>query len=101
MALSTRPLEQDFGAALKVFTLPRCVKTVRYLADGTETVETTAGTFETHVVKLSASGGGVSGTAYLRRQAPHHLVKLDVDRGGQTFTQELTSISAPPSAKSQ
>ena len=101
MALSTMPLKPDFAAALEVFSLPRSVKTVRYRADGTETVETPAGTFETHVVKLSASGGGVSGTAYLRRQAPHHLVKLDVDRGGQTFTQELTSISAPPSTSSR
>ena len=94
--LGTMPLKPGFIASLDVFTLPRSVKTMRYRVTGTELVETPAGQFETYVVRFRARGGGSTGTAYLRREAPHHLIRLTADQeGGETFTQELESISEP------
>ena len=94
--LAAMPLEPGFVASLDVFTLPQSTKTMRYRVTGTEPVETPAGTFETYVVRFRARGGGSTGTAYLRREAPHHLIRLTADQeGGDTFTQELESISEP------
>ncbi|MFB6232444.1 MAG: M1 family aminopeptidase [Salinibacter sp.] len=92
--LGAMPLRPGFVASFDVFELPRSVKTMRYRVTGTETVETPAGRFETYVVNFRVRGGGASGTAYLRRKAPHHVIRLTADQGGgETFTQQLTSIS--------
>ena len=99
VALAGLPLEEGYAAQLPVFQLQQQkVATTTVRVTGTETVEVPAGSFETYVLEASSEGPGPSGTIHVRRAAPHHVVKanLEVSMGPRTATatKQLTSMTA-------
>jgi dipeptidyl aminopeptidase/acylaminoacyl peptidase len=89
IGLATLPLEPGYEAAIPVFQLQQqTVATTTVRVTGTETVEVPAGTFETYVLEATSEGPAPSGTIYVRKAAPHHVVKADlqVTSGGRTIT---------------
>lgn len=98
VALAVLPLEPDYAARIPVYQLQQQeVGTTTVRVTGTETIETPAGTFETYVLEATSDGPGPSGTIYVRREAPHHLVQADlkVAAGGRnaTATKTLRALS--------
>lgn len=103
MALAALPLTSDAAAALPVYNeQQQSTQTLRFEVTGTETVETAAGTFDTFTVSIESSGGGLSGTLYVRHTAPHHIVRSTLTQpgpqGDRSFTRTLTSIGAADSS---
>jgi hypothetical protein len=99
MALAALPLAPDAAAALPVYNeQQQSTQTLRFEVTGTETVETAAGTFDTFAVSIQSSGGGLSGTLYVRHTAPHHIVRSTLTQpgpqGDRSFTRTLTSIGS-------
>jgi dipeptidyl aminopeptidase/acylaminoacyl peptidase len=90
VALATLPFKEGYAARLPVFQLQQQkVSTTTVRVTGTETVEVPAGSFETYVLEASSEGPGPSGTIYVRKAAPHHVVKADLEAsgpGGRTVT---------------
>jgi len=106
IALGTMPLEPGFEATLQVFSpQDRATKRAEFEVAGTETVETSAGSFETYVVNLNVGEGYVTGTVHLRKEPPRYYVKwtTEVSAGGptRTISQTLSSMemAAPPGSK--
>lgn len=103
IALGTMPLEKGFSTSLEVFS-PRKqkVRTASFEVTGTKTVETPAGSFETYVVDVTVGDDKASGTVHLRRSAPHHVVKVNLEvstpRGTRTISQTLSEMSTPTSS---
>jgi dipeptidyl aminopeptidase/acylaminoacyl peptidase len=98
VALAALPFESGYSAQLPVFQLQQqAVATTTVRVTGTETVEVPAGSFETYVLEATSEGPGPSGTIHVRREAPHHVVKadLEVTMGGRTVTatKALTKMS--------
>ena len=96
VALAGLPLTEGYSARLPVFQLQQqkvAITTIR--VTGTETIEVPAGTFETYVLKVTAEGPAPSGTYYVRKSAPHHVVKadLEVSMGPRTVTAVKTLTS--------
>ena len=99
VALAALPLEPGYAARMPVYQLQQqAVATTTVRVTGTDTVETPAGSFETYVLEATSDGPGPSGTIHLRRAAPHHLVRadLEVTTGGRSVTatkvlQEMTT----------
>jgi dipeptidyl aminopeptidase/acylaminoacyl peptidase len=97
VGLATLPLDAGYEAALPVFQLQRqTVATTTVRVTGTETVKVPAGTFEAYVLEATSQGPAPSGTIYVRKAAPHHMVKADlqVTSGGRTIsaTKRLTKM---------
>ena len=97
MALAALPLRSDVSATLPVYNeQQQSTQTLRFDVTETETIDTPAGTFDTFVVSIQSSGGGLSGTLHVRQAAPHHIVKSDLTQpgpqGDRTFTRTLTSV---------
>lgn len=98
VGLATLPLQSGYEAQFPVFDLRRqkaSPATIR--VTGTETVTVPAGSFETFVLETSSRGGGPSGTYHVRRAAPHHVVKANLEVAGPrgrtvTAVKKLTSI---------
>jgi len=90
VAIAALPLEGGFAAQLPVFQLQQQkVSTTTVRVTGTKTVEVPAGSFETYVLETTSKGPGPSGTMYVRKAAPHHVVKADLEvslPGGRTAT---------------
>ena len=63
------------------------VTTMTFQVDGTDTLETEAGSFETFRVRVE---GPQPMTLYVRRDAPHVVIRQEYD--GQPVTLELTSL---------
>ncbi len=98
VALAALPLDEGYAARLPVFQLQQQkVATTTVRVTGTETIEVPAGTFETYVLEATSEGPGPSGTIYVRKAAPHHVVKadLEVSMGPQTVTavKQLASMT--------
>lgn len=99
VALAALPLEPGYAARMPVYQLQQqAVATTTVRVTGTDTVETPAGSFETYVLEATSDGPGPSGTIHVRRAAPHHLVRadLEVTTGGRSVTatkvlQEMTA----------
>ncbi len=99
VALAALPLEPGYAARMPVYQLQQqAVATTTVEVTGTDTVETPAGAFETYVLEATSDGPGPSGTIHVRRAAPHHLVRadLEVTTGGRSVTatkvlQEMTT----------
>jgi dipeptidyl aminopeptidase/acylaminoacyl peptidase len=104
VALSTLPLEEGYAARLPVFQLQQQkVATTTIRVTGTETVKVPAGSFETYVLEATSKGPGASGTMYVRKAAPHHVVKADLEvslPGGRTATADkrLTKMTTDASS---
>jgi len=103
LALGTMPLEPGFSTSLQVFSpQQQTVRTARFEVTGTETVETPAGTFDTYVVDVTVGNDKVTGTVHLRKAAPHHVVKTNLEqstaRGTQTITQTLSTMNMSSAA---
>lgn len=103
IALGTMPLEPGFSTSLRVFSPQRqTVQTATFEVTGTETVETPAGSFEAYAVDVAVGDGNVTGTVHLRRAAPHHVVKTQLDvsspQGTRTITQTLSGMGTPSSS---
>ncbi|PSQ96836.1 MAG: peptidase S9 [Bacteroidetes bacterium SW_9_63_38] len=97
MGLATLPLDPRYEASVPVFQLQQqTVATTMVRVTGTETVEVPAGRFETYVLEATSKGAAPSGTIYVRKNAPHHVVKADlqVTSGGRTIsaTKRLTKM---------
>ena len=97
IGLATLPLAPGYTAALPVFQLQQqTVATTTVRVTGTEAVEVPAGTFETYVLEATSKGPVPSGTIYVRKDAPHHVVQadLEVTSGGRTIsaTKRLTKM---------
>jgi dipeptidyl aminopeptidase/acylaminoacyl peptidase len=106
LALAAMPLSSDFSTSLSVFNeRRRKVRTQTFTVTGTKTVKTPAGTFETHVVEMNVKENGTSGTMYLRKTAPHHVVKTRIEQSGpqgsRTIIQTLSSMTTPTSSSAQ
>jgi hypothetical protein len=89
MGLATLPLEPGYAAAIPVFQLQQqTVATTTVRVTGTETVKVPAGQFEVYVLEATSKGPAPSGTIYVRKTAPHHVVKADlqVTSGGRTIS---------------
>ncbi len=103
IALGTMPLEPGFSTSLQVFSpQQQTVRTATFEVTGTKTVDTPVGSFETYVVDVTVGDDKVSGTVHLRKAAPHHIVKTNLDvstpRGTRTVSQTLSEMDAPTSA---
>ena len=80
VALAALPLAPGYAARLPVYQLQQqAVATITVRVTGTDTVETPAGPFETYVLEATADGPGPSGTIRVRRAAPHHVVRADLE----------------------
>ena len=99
IALAALPLEEGFSARLPVFQLrQQTVATTTVEVTGTETVKVPAGSFETYVIKATSEGPAPSGTYYVQKEAPHHVVKANLEvsvGGGRTATavKQLTEMN--------
>lgn len=97
-ALATYPLAEGWSATLRVHVPQRQVVRDRELrVTGSRTVEVPAGEFEVWVVEAApADGSGGDATFWVRREAPHHVVRsvrsIPAQMGGGTATKELTSL---------
>ena len=99
MALAALPLAPGVSATLPVYNeQQQSTQTLRFDVTGTESVASPAGTYDTFVVSIQSSGGGLSGTLHVRQTAPHHIVESTLTqpgpRGDRTFTRTLTSIGS-------
>jgi hypothetical protein len=70
---------------------------------GTDSVTVPAGAFETFVVEATSQGPGPSGTYYVRQDAPHHVVKANLEVAASqgrtvTATKQLTSLQEASAA---
>jgi hypothetical protein len=97
LALASLPLTRESSATLSFFNeRQQSVQTRTYSVQGTETVQTPAGSFETYVIKMSSMNGDTSGTLYVRTEAPHYLVKATMEQSGpqgsRTISQTLSSL---------
>ena len=107
VGLATLPLETGFVVRLPVFHLQQQTVTPTTLrVTGTDTVAVPAGSFEAFVLETTSQGPGPSGTYYVRRAAPHHVVRADLTGKGPrgqavTATKQLTSMSGEASAGSK
>lgn len=105
IALGTMPLEPGFSTSLRIF-LPQqqTAQIARFEVTGTETIETSAGSFDTFVVDVNVGDGNVIGTLHLRSEAPHYVVKSELEQstaqGTVTMTRSLSSIQYPSSPAS-
>jgi hypothetical protein len=105
IALGAMPLESGLSTSLQVFSpQQQNVRTANFEVTGTTTVETPAGSFEAYVVGVTVGSDKVTGTVHLRKTAPHHVVKANLEvstpRGTRTITQTLSKMSAASSASS-
>lgn len=97
-ALSGYPLEESWSATLRTHSPQQQeIHTREFRVTGTETVEVPAGEFEAFVVEATPVGGsGFEATFWVRREAPHHVVRsvrsIPAEMGGGTITKELTSL---------
>ena len=103
MALAALPLTPGVSAVLPVYNeQQQSAQTLRFDVTETDSVTTPAGTFDTFVVSIQSSSGGLSGTLYVQQSAPHHIVQSELTqpgpRGDRTFTRTLTSIGAAESS---
>jgi dipeptidyl aminopeptidase/acylaminoacyl peptidase len=103
VALGTMPLEPGFSTALRVHSpQQQTVRPARFEVTGTETVKTDAGSFDTYVVDVTVGDDTVTGTVHLRKEAPHHVIKANLEqstaRGTRTITQTLSKMSTSASA---
>jgi hypothetical protein len=107
VGLATLSLESGFVVRLPVFHLQQQTVTPTTLrVTGTDTVAVPAGSFEAFVLETTSQGPGPSGTYYVRRAAPHHVIKADLTGKGPrgqavTATKQLTSMSGEASAGSK
>ncbi len=103
VALGTMPLKPGFSTSLQVFSpQQQTVQTANFEVTGTETVKTPAGSFEAYVVDVNVGDGQATGTVHLRKTAPHHVLKSNLEvstpRGTRTISQTLSKISTPASS---
>jgi len=103
IALGTMPLKPGFSTSLQVFSpQQQKVRTANFEVTGTTTVDTPAGSFEAYVVDVTVGSDKVDGTVHLRKAAPHHVVKAELDvstpRGSRTISQTLSKMSTSTSS---
>jgi dienelactone hydrolase len=103
IALGAMPLEPGFSTSLQVFSpQQQKVRTANFEVTGTTTVDTPAGSFEAYVVDVTVGSDKVDGTVHLRKAAPHHVVKAELDvstpRGSRTISQTLSKMSTSTSS---
>ena len=103
VALSTMPLKPGFTTSLQVFSpQQQTVMTANFEVTGTETLETPAGSFDTYVVDVTVGDDRVTGTTHVRKTAPHHVLKTNLEvstpRGTRTISQTLSEMSTSTSA---
>lgn len=98
IAIAGLPLEEGYETTLRNFNYQQQnVRRVKLSVTGSGTTEVDAGTFETLTVEITALDGNDAGTGtfHVMADAPHHVVKADVNlgaaMGGGTATVELTS----------
>ncbi len=106
LALASLPLERGYSATLSSFNeRQQSVQTRTYSVEGTETVKTPAGSFETYVVDVSSKNGDTSGTMHVRTQAPHFVVKSTIEQSGPqgsaTIEQTLSSMDVETASASR
>jgi hypothetical protein len=98
VGLATLPLNPGYTTQLPVFQLQQqTVVPTTIRVTGTDTTTVPAGSFATFVLETTAQGPGPSGTYYVRRASPHHVVRANLTatspRGRTvTATKQLTSI---------
>jgi hypothetical protein len=99
-ALSAYPIGEGWSATLRTHSpQQREIHTREFRVTGTETVEVPAGEFEAFVVEATPVGGsGFEATFWVRREAPHHVVRsvrsIPSEMGGGTITKVLMSLGA-------
>lgn len=75
--IAAMPLAEDFSVDVPWYnTLSNSIETVTLAHVGFETVETPAGTFETH--KVHIQNGTPENMVYVTRSLPHQVVRIDV-----------------------
>lgn len=90
------PLKEGYETTLRTFDPQQQQTTAMTLkVTGTESVEVPAGTFEAFVIELTPVESGESSTLYVRREAPHIVIRkqqeLPAQMGGGTATTILIS----------
>lgn len=99
-ALAAIPLGEGWSATLRVHSPQQQQVTTRELrVTGTETVEVPAGGFDVLVIESTpVDGSGGEATFWVRRDAPHHVVRsvrsIPAQMGGGTATKELASLGS-------
>lgn len=100
VALSALPLEEGWSATVRSHApQQQQVHTREFSVTGTGTIEVPAGRFEAYVVEaVPVEGAGHEATFWVRREAPHHVLRsvrsMPVQMGGGTATKELVSMEA-------
>jgi hypothetical protein len=104
LTLAGLPLEEGYETTLRAFSYQQqTVRRMKVAVTGRETVEVGAGTFETLTLEITALDGNDAGTGtyHVMADAPHHVVKSEVNlgaaMGGGTATVELTSAGTATS----
>jgi len=104
LAMAGLPLEEGYETTLRTFNYQQQnVRRVKLAVTGSGTLDVGAGSFETLTVEVTALDGNDAGTGtyHVMADAPHHVVKADVNlgaaMGGGTATVELTATGATTS----
>lgn len=98
VGLATLPLEPGYAARMPVYHLrQKNVTPITLRVVGTDSVTVPAGSFDTFVLEATSQGPGPSGTYYVRRNAPHHVVKANLQVPASqgrtvTATKQLTAL---------
>jgi len=104
VGMATLPLDSGYVAQMPVYHLQqREVTPMTLRVVGTESVTVPAGSFDTFVVEATSQGSGPSGTYYVRQNAPHHVVKADLEVAASqgrtvTATKKLTFLQRASAA---